>query len=97
MSAVELRVQDLIGREVHDGDHRRVGRLEELRAEKTGAGWTVTGFVIGAAGLFERLGLGAQLIAGRRRRGRVARWDQIDLSDPHHPRLRCRLDELDTL
>jgi sporulation protein YlmC with PRC-barrel domain len=94
MSERELRLEDLLGREVHDGDNRRVGRLEEVRAEWTDAGCAITAFVIGAAGLYERLGLGVKMIAGRRGGGRVARWDQLDLSDPNHPRLTCRLDEL---
>jgi hypothetical protein len=29
-----------------------------------------------------------------RSHGRRARWDQMDLSDPEHPRLTCPVDEL---
>jgi hypothetical protein len=30
-----------------------------------------------------------RMILGRKGGGYVARWDQIDLSDPVHPRLAC--------
>jgi hypothetical protein len=51
--------------------------------------------VIGAAGLLERLGLGARLILGRDRAGGyVARWDQMDLSNPTGPRISCPVKDL---
>ena len=97
MKRTELRLEDLLGREVHAGNNRRVGRIEEFRAQWDGPTCTITGFVIGAAGLLERLGLGARLVVGRRGTGgRVARWDQLDLSDPRRPRLTCRLDQLES-
>ena len=54
----------------------------------------ITEYVIGVAGLSERLGLGIKLLLGRKRGGYLARWDQIDLSDPDHPRLTCSVEEL---
>jgi hypothetical protein len=95
---VDLRLEDLLGREVYAADNRRVGRLEEIRAEWHGAACTVTGFVIGAAGLLERLGLGARLVIGLSRAGgHVAGWQQLDLSDPERPRLTCPIDELESV
>jgi hypothetical protein len=94
VTRVELRLQDLLGREVHDGAGRRVGRIEEFRAAKEGE---ILAFVIGAAGLFERLGIGARLLVGKRGGGRVARWDQIDIGDPAHPRLICPIEKLETI
>jgi hypothetical protein len=44
--------------------------------------------------LMERLNVGVKALFGIGRGGRVARWDQIDLSDPDHPRLTCSVDEL---
>lgn len=90
---MELRLEDLLGREVYAGD-RRVGRIEEFRADKDGR---IAIFVIGVAGLLERLGVGAGLLIGRVHRARVARWDQIDLTDPERPRLNCRLEDLERL
>jgi sporulation protein YlmC with PRC-barrel domain len=97
MTAAELRLEDLLGREVYARNHRRVGRIEELRARWDGKTCTIEGVVIGVAGLYERLGLAARLLAGGRRSGRVARWDQIDLAHPTRPVLTCALDELDAL
>ena len=93
----ELRLERLLGRPVLTMDRKRLGRLEEVRAEKHGNGCVVTGYVIGVAGLLERLGLGVKLLFGRRRTGYVAAWDQLDLSDPDHPRLTCSVEELGTL
>jgi len=90
----EVRLDALIGREVLAGNNRRIGLLEEFRAEVRDGACQVTELVIGVAGLLERLGLGAKLILGWKRHGYVARWDQIDFKDPAHPRLTCSVDEL---
>jgi hypothetical protein len=94
MSAA-LRLDRLLGREVYTANNRRLGRLEEFRAEKRGTEWVVTEYVIGSAGLVERLGLGARLILGLKPEGGyLARWDQLDLGDPRRPRLTCAVGEL---
>jgi hypothetical protein len=94
----ELRLDDLLGRKVMSGTHHRVGRIEEFRARWHDGHCRIEGFVIGAAGLFERLGLGLGRIVGLgRRRGRVARWNQIDLSNPKRPRLTCPVEELEEM
>jgi hypothetical protein len=51
-------------------------------------------YVIGAAGLMERLGVGFKLLFGKAGAGYVARWDQLDISDPERPRLTCGVEEL---
>ena len=90
-----LRLDRLVGREVYTANHRRLGRLHECRAERRGADWVVTEYVIGAAGLVERLGLGMRLVLGLERpSGYVARWDQIDVSNPDRPTLTCPVAEL---
>lgn len=91
---MEVRLEDLLGREVRTGDGRRVGRIEEFRAGKDGE---IAAFVIGAGGLLERLGIGAGMLVGRARGGRVAGWDQIDLANPKQPRLTCRLEDLENI
>jgi hypothetical protein len=90
-----VRLDRVIGRKVLTGNNRQLGRLEECRAERRGDTWVITEWVIGSAGLLERLGLGVRMILGLRRgRGFVARWDQLDLSNPDRPRLTCSVDEL---
>jgi hypothetical protein len=90
----ELRLDRLMGRQVLARNNQPVGRLEEFRAEKRGTGCVIVEYVIGAAGFLERLGLGVKLLFGRRAGGYVARWNQVDLSDPDHPRLTCPVEEL---
>jgi hypothetical protein len=91
----ELRLDRLLGRRVLGRNNEVVGRLEEFRAQKRGSGAIVAEYVIGKAGLVERLGVGVRLLIGRYQgHGYVARWDQLDISNPDHPRLLCTLEEL---
>lgn len=88
----EVHLDQLLGRQVFAPNNQRIGHLEEFRVEKRGNGYVVTEYVIGVAGLVERLGVA--LLFGKRRAGYVARWDQVDVSDPVHPRLTCPASEL---
>lgn len=91
----EFRLDDAIGRRVLTANNRSLGRLQECRAERRGTSWVVREWVIGPAGLFERLGLSTRLVLGiEPRGGYVARWDQLDLTNPKQPRLACSVDEL---
>jgi hypothetical protein len=98
MKESRVRLDRLLGRAVLAANNRSIGRIEEFRAEREGAGWVVTAYAIGSAGFWERLGLGARLLfAAPKRKGYLARWDQIDVSNPDVPRLRCSVEELDKL
>jgi hypothetical protein len=91
----DFRLDRLVGREVYSANDRRVGRLEEFRAERRGSSWVITEYVIGAAGLMERLGLGVRLVLGiTQATGYVAQWDQLDLSNPDRPTLTCPVQSL---
>ena len=47
------------------------------------------------AGMGERLGLGVRLILGFNRvSGKMARWDQLDLSHPDRLRISCPVTDL---
>jgi hypothetical protein len=90
-----IRLDRVVGREVHTANNRRLGRVEEFRAERRGNAWFITEYVVGTAGLFERLGLGVRLILGLKSGGGyVVRWNQLDLSNPAHPRLTCSIDDV---
>jgi hypothetical protein len=55
----------------------------------------ITEWVIGSAGLLERLGFGVRMILGLHAdRSFVARWEQVDISEPERPCLTCSVDEL---
>ena len=91
----DVRLDRLVGREVYTANNRRLGRLQEFRAERRGTTWVISEYLIGAAGLMERIGLGVRLILGiTRATGYVARWDQLDLSNPDRPTLRCAVESL---
>jgi sporulation protein YlmC with PRC-barrel domain len=92
----EVPLDDLLGRKVLAKNGRPVGRLEEFRVEVHRGEYTVAQYVIGAAGLLERLGVAMKLLLGRKRGGYAARWDQIDVSDPDRLRLTCEVEELET-
>ena len=93
----ELRIDRLLGREVLAANGRPAGRLEEFRAEVRDGRCVITEYVIGSAGLFERLGVAARGLFGLPRQGRVARWDQIDFGNLETPRLTCPIEELQKL
>lgn len=90
----ELRLERVLGRRVLARNGKAVGRIEEFRAERQADGFLVTEYVLGVEGLLERLHVGLRLLLRMSKGGRVARWDQIDLRDPEHPRLTCSEDEL---
>jgi hypothetical protein len=78
----ELRLQNILGRQLLGADDHPVGRIEELRAQSTTHGYAVIEVVIGMRGLLERMNVGARLVGAERTRNHVARSDQIDRSDP---------------
>jgi hypothetical protein len=96
-SSDEIYLDCLLGREVFTTGGRRVGRVEEFRADKSGGEYVLSEYVIGAAGLFERLGVGVKLLIGLRTGGYVAAWDQVDITDPDRPRLTCPVEALRSL
>jgi sporulation protein YlmC with PRC-barrel domain len=101
MKTRRIHVEHLLGRSVHDAAGRRVGRIEEIKAEQNSRGCMVTEFVLGEGGLWQRLsfqGIGplfVRSLAGKSRtRANTIPWQQMDLSNPRRPKLRCREDEL---
>ena len=89
----ELRLEDLLGRKVRARNGRTIGRIEEVRAEARGDEYEVTEYHLGPGALLERLALVNRLL-GRAPQMIIVRWDQLDLTDPRHPRLTCTVDDL---
>jgi hypothetical protein len=54
----------------------------------------LTHYVLGPAGLLERLAQGTGSLVEDVRRPSVARLERMDISDPEPPRLRCSLEAL---
>jgi hypothetical protein len=93
----EIHLESLLGRPVIDAGGMVVGRIEEIRAEFVDGEWRVMEYLTGSLGLLERLSLARALtlvlrvvgIPGlRSSSSRRIPWDQIDLSDPNHLRMR---------
>ena len=97
MTSRQLHLHHLVGRQVHDVNGERVGRIHELCAEielhEHGNDYVVREFHVGAVGWIEGL-LGARfalMVARVLKRGGPAPhaipWKLMDLTDPQHPRL----------
>ena len=88
-----VRLEDLIGRQVLDRAGGRVGRIEEVRAERHGDVHEVSEYLLGPGAWIERMALTARLL-GRTPRTYCAGWDQMDIANPSKPRLTCDMSEL---
>jgi|ERR1041385_2355437 sporulation protein YlmC with PRC-barrel domain len=103
MSKQQLHVELLLGEKVFAMNGLSIGRLEEIRTEINRGHFYVTEFLVGSYAFLERFAawrIGRALLrvfGARKSEGYRVRWDQLDLSDPRRPRLRCEVDELLTL
>ncbi len=97
MTRSEVYFDELLGRSVLAGNNRVAGRLEEFHTEQRGDYFHIVEFVIGSAGMMDRLNMGVRAMFGKRGSGKVARPDQIDISDPRRPRLTCSINDLQDL
>ena len=89
----EVRLELLIGTLVVDVDGIPLGRIEEVRAHRRGSECYIDEYVVGREGLAQRLGLHA-LGLTHKHEPSVIPWKKLDLSDPAHPRLTCRIADL---
>lgn len=92
---IEINAELLIGRKVHDINGEKVGRIEEFDVERGDKACTVEAYLIGASGVIDRLSAWSLIrpIARLLRPHHVLSvyrvpWDEMDLSDPQHPKLR---------
>lgn len=103
MKRQEVHLELLLGKRVFALNGRPLGRLEEVRAELNNRGdCFVAEFLIGSYGLLERLSIwriGRAILrtVRVRRQGYRVRWEQLDLSDPSRPQLKCEVEELMTM
>jgi hypothetical protein len=104
MATRSINVELLLDKEVKDSSGRRAGRIEEIRARRESEEIIVESYHLGPEALLERLAapvlrlpLFRALGYHKHVPGRRARWDQMDLSNPHKPVLRCPVEELSKL
>jgi sporulation protein YlmC with PRC-barrel domain len=92
---MEINVELLIGRKVRDVDGEKVGRIEEFKVERDDKSLLLDSYLVGSSALIERLSAWtlvrpvARAFYGRRFYSLYqVPWQDMDLSDPQHPRLR---------
>jgi sporulation protein YlmC with PRC-barrel domain len=91
---MEINVELLIGRKVHDVDGEKVGRIEEFKVELDEESCVLDSYLIGSSALIERLAAWtlvrpiSRALHGRFYSLYRVPWQDMDLSDPQHPRLR---------
>lgn len=93
---MKIHLQQLIGSEVRDGAGKRIGRIEAVHAHRTNDACFIDEYHLGAGAWLERVGISALRLAGWRRFNKPLRvpWQQLDITDPDHPKLRCTKAEL---
>ena len=91
---MEIKVELLLGTEVYDVDDKSIGRIEELRVERDEKACLVEAYLIGTSALIERLSAWTlvrpiKTFLGVRKLYTLYQvpWQEMDLSDPLHPRL----------
>ena len=97
----EINIETIVGKMVVDVDGTRAGRIEEMLVATRGTDFVIVELHLGAAAVLERImnwagSLRSVMFLDRftTRRKRVP-WEQIDLEDLEHPRLRVRADQLE--
>ena len=99
----QIHLGRLLGRKVCDPSGKSAGRIEEVHAHESQDGQCVIDeYMLGEHALMERLSfsgaaaLFVDQLGGRRPNvSHKVPWDKMDLSDPMHPKIRCRVDELE--
>ena len=92
---METKVELLLGTKVRDVDGTDVGRIEEIRVERTDNALLIESYLIGATAVVDRLSawtLVRPIKALLKTRHIYSLydvpWQDMDLSDPTHPVLR---------
>jgi len=93
MTKKTVRLQEIVGRPVHDVNGARVGCIRCVHADLVGDECVVREYEIGTAALLSRFGI--SLIGWPQHREPLCvPWAQLDLSDPQRPRLLCAKEDL---
>jgi sporulation protein YlmC with PRC-barrel domain len=97
----ELQLFQILGKRVVDANGKYAGRLEEIEAERGDDVCVIKNYLVEHRGLLDRLqswmlAAPIQKSIQVREKSRPYRipWDQMDLSDPQHPRILVPQSEL---
>lgn len=104
MARQEIHLECLLNKPVRDVHGQVVGRIEEVRAEKHGEEYWVQEYHLGPYALLERLSTWMRRLPPlhlfpmeKQGKSYKASWEQMDVTDPDHPRLRCAKEDLSEL
>jgi len=98
---IEINAELLLGRKVCDVNGEKVGRIEEFVVETSDNACLVEAYLVGASAVIDRLSAwslvrpiqkvlrGRSVISSYR-----VPWEEMDLSDPEHPKLKVQRSEL---
>jgi hypothetical protein len=101
MSRTQIHLEELLSKRVRDDQGRPVGRIEEMVLADRGGEAVIVEYHLGPNALAERMSARLSSWTFARAAGHrpppivVARWDQLDVRDPDHPRLTCPESELE--
>lgn len=100
MADRQVEVEAILGKGVHDADGQLVGHIEEISVRRQGKDWVIDNYKVGVIALLERFA-GLTILDGFVKKmqpaehlGYLIPWDKLDLTDPEHPRLMGRKQEL---
>jgi sporulation protein YlmC with PRC-barrel domain len=92
---MDINVELLLGTKVHDVNGEDVGRIEEFHVERDESSCRIDAYLVGASSLIDRLSAWTLVrpIAKLLNRRKLLTayeipWQDMDLSDPEHPKLR---------
>jgi sporulation protein YlmC with PRC-barrel domain len=88
-----IQLIEILGRRVIDSDGETIGHLGEIEAEQGSESCLIQAYLVEHRLLLDRLGTwtltsSTQKARSRRSKSKPFRvpWDQMDLSDPRHPK-----------
>jgi sporulation protein YlmC with PRC-barrel domain len=87
----EVQLREILGAAVVDSTGEHIGRLEEIEAENGYEFCEIKSYIVEHRGLLDRVSTWALTAPMRKRMSGKSRpyrvpWNQMDLSDPRHPR-----------
>jgi sporulation protein YlmC with PRC-barrel domain len=90
----EVHVYEFLGKKVTDSEGIHIGRLEEIEAARGEESCAIEAYLVEHRGLLDRISSWALspslrriLPKGEKSKPFRVPWDQMDLSDPAHPRV----------
>ena len=87
----QVQLREMLGVKVVDSEGEHIGRLEEVEAERGDEFCEITSFIVEHRGILDRISSWAVTSGMQKKLMKHSRpyrvgWNQMDLSDPRHPR-----------